>query len=293
MSDGHASASSSKSKLPSAPEPTSSRKPPKATSAFSNYSTAESLGYTDPDEESRELRRAQGVVGQWEIVAPPPPPLPGTQPVKEEEDVKQEESGVISADQPSGAQGTAAEPSNEEDTRHFRIRKRKLDLGLDDLWDPGDIPIKLKAPKTDAVEGSAPVNGVLAASTTSGTDTQQQQSLDGAPDRPKWISKGWTRATQPEAETESAVAPLSHIQERGASSRNGINTTTEATVEPASITTEDSRTGGIVKPPISASINHGQEVDIDVKPVVKEEEASTQLMAPTALFRKRKIPAKR
>ncbi|KLO19434.1 hypothetical protein SCHPADRAFT_818122 [Schizopora paradoxa] len=293
VSAGHASASSSKSMLQSTPEPSSSRKPPpKPTSAFSNYSTAESLGYTDPDEEIRKLRQAQGVVGQWEIVAPPPPPLPGTQSVKEEEDVKPAEATTDNADQPPGAQGNAAEHDNETDARHFKIRKRKLDLGLDDLWDPGDIPIKLKAPKTDAVEGPAPVNGVLAASTSSGTDTQQQ-SLDSAPDRPKWISKGWTRATQQEAETESAVAPLSHIQERGASNHNSDDPKTEAMVESPSIMSEDARPGGIVKPPISASINHEQELDIDVKPVVKEEEASTQLMAPTSLFRKRKIPAKR
>ncbi len=231
----------------------------------------------------------EGVVGEWEIVAPPPPPFPGEQLLVGEEDVN---PGEAVADNAGQSEGGAGVPDNDGDIRHFRLRKRKLDLDLGDLWDPGAIPIKLKAPKTDAVEGSASVNGVLVASTNSGFDTQQQQFLDGAPDRPKWISKGWKRATQLEAETESAVAPLSHI-EHGTPAHNDVDLTTGETVEPSSITTGDSRTGGTEKPSVCTPMNLGHEGDIDVKPVLKEEEASTQSMAPTALFRKRKIPARR
>ena len=63
----------------SVPKPPVSTKPTKASSnPFENYSTAESLGYTDPDaarlQAEAERRRQEGVAGDWEIVATEEPP---------------------------------------------------------------------------------------------------------------------------------------------------------------------------------------------------------------------------
>jgi WW domain-binding protein 4 len=47
-------------------------KPPKPSDPWANYTTAASLGYTDPEEErmkaEAERRRTQGVAGEWEVV---------------------------------------------------------------------------------------------------------------------------------------------------------------------------------------------------------------------------------
>ncbi|KAJ2916801.1 hypothetical protein MD484_g3600, partial [Candolleomyces efflorescens] len=64
---------------------------PSSSSPWANYSTAESLGYTDPDAErlaaEQELRRSQGVAGEWQVVSVTPHPQ-AEAPAGEEEDEK-------------------------------------------------------------------------------------------------------------------------------------------------------------------------------------------------------------
>ncbi|PCH43356.1 hypothetical protein WOLCODRAFT_153407 [Wolfiporia cocos MD-104 SS10] len=101
---------------------------------YANYSTAASLGYTNPDAEhaqaEAECRRTQGVVCVWEVVAPPTPPPPAAPEEEEQgEDVK-----------PEAGQKRASEavPDDDgEDARRFRLKRRTVGAG------PGEIYIRL------------------------------------------------------------------------------------------------------------------------------------------------------
>ncbi|PBK73860.1 hypothetical protein ARMSODRAFT_652215 [Armillaria solidipes] len=103
---------------------------PKPSNLFADYSTAASLGYTDPDAERISLeaqrRRSEGVAGNWEVVEPTPT-----------QDTESSSSEV------AGVKGPADDLSS-EDSRHFQLRKRTLDTGLGRVYDPGAIPIKRK-----------------------------------------------------------------------------------------------------------------------------------------------------
>lgn len=120
------SAAPSTSKAPSKPLP-------KPSNPFANYSTAESLGYTDPDADriAAELkqRQSQGVAGEWEIVTPPTQTSTSSTP------------GVLT-DVGVKRAADAALP-DEEDSRSFKLRKKTL-TGFGEIYDPGLIPIKLK-----------------------------------------------------------------------------------------------------------------------------------------------------
>ncbi|EJD03320.1 uncharacterized protein FOMMEDRAFT_55883, partial [Fomitiporia mediterranea MF3/22] len=145
VSTGNASSSASSKVSQAQSTAAASKKPERPTSVWSNYSTAESLGITDPDEERMkvelERRRTQGVVGEWTAVAPPPPPLPiNVQPPKEEDS----KDGVCSGSLPQKREAEAP-LEVEEDGRHFKLRKRKIGAGLGEIWDPGELPIKLKS----------------------------------------------------------------------------------------------------------------------------------------------------
>ena len=106
--------------------------PPKPSNPFANYTTAASLGYTDPDAErfavETERRRTQGIAGDWEVVAP----SSDTPAVAREH---------VTADRLKRGTDLVAD---EEDGREFKIQKKKLNVGLGEIYDPGIIPIKLK-----------------------------------------------------------------------------------------------------------------------------------------------------
>ncbi|KAK0225843.1 hypothetical protein IW262DRAFT_1457099 [Armillaria fumosa] len=119
---------------PSTAQPSTSAAPPKPkpkpSSLFADYSTAASLGYTDPDAERIALeaqrRRSEGVAGNWEVVEPTP-----------SQDADSSSSEVAGIKR-------AADNLPSEDSRHFQLRKRTLDTGLGRIYDPGAIPIKRK-----------------------------------------------------------------------------------------------------------------------------------------------------
>lgn len=157
------------------------RKPvPKPSNPYENYSTAQSLGYTDPDAEriaaELEVRRSQGVAGQWEIIAPPAGTPSGTAANSQE---------PPSADSPRevSIKREAEAPVDEDDTRAFKLRKKTVVAGLGEIYDPGLIPIKIKKkelkvePEVSKTEPSAVVKG-----TTS--------------DLPKWTPTQWKRARE-------------------------------------------------------------------------------------------------
>ncbi|KAH8828336.1 hypothetical protein DL96DRAFT_1602749 [Flagelloscypha sp. PMI_526] len=91
----------------------------KTGNSFSNYSTAESLGFSDPDAErdaaENERRQMEGTVGDWQVVeAVIPAPGHDAQP----EEVA-EENAAIGVKRPL--------PQDDDDnTREFKLRKKSL-----------------------------------------------------------------------------------------------------------------------------------------------------------------------
>ncbi|KAI0762098.1 hypothetical protein BD413DRAFT_455420, partial [Trametes elegans] len=119
----------------------------KPTNPYANYTTAESLGYTDPDEERRkaeaERRQKEGVAGEWEVVEVAPAP---SEP-EEQEDVKPSTSADSQTSARAGDKRPAEQPVDEEDARGWKLRRKVARLG--ELYDPGALPIKLKAKKEE------------------------------------------------------------------------------------------------------------------------------------------------
>lgn len=281
----------------------SSKKPEKPASPFSNYSTAQSLGYTDPDAERLAIedqrRRTQGVVGDWETVAPPPPPLPGE--VDEEADSKDAVADEIS----SKKRQVDESAGSTDDVRRFKVRKRTLAPGLEDLWDPGDIPIKLKSDKADgSVQKGTETAPPHAAENSTDQTTDQNasnpsKSADIESTKPKWTPKGWKRATtatEDESETNN-------------SNDQTIRDTTQQEVQIAIVETVPDSSEIEPDPSIalqsqdlaqSTSIKSGssstETADIKQEANVKEPSFTLPLGSsgdtPTGgMFRKRKIPA--
>jgi len=177
-----------RAKLSSGPTPSTSaparKPPPKPSNPYTNYSTAKSLGYDDPDAErlaaEAERRRMQGVAGDWEMVTP-----------------------ASSDATPSGSSSEAgikrsAEALDEEESREFKLRKKTAGTGLGQIYDPGAISIKLK--KKEEPVDSEPVQQPLAPQDTTTTDRT---------DKPKWAKLQWKKmgdtAEQADAPADDTV----------------------------------------------------------------------------------------
>lgn len=155
------------------PQKPTSAKPSKPSNPWTNYTTAASLGYTDPDEErikaEMERRRTQGVVGEWEVVEQPTS-------TERKDELEPESSKKREAEGPPDSQ----------DTRDFKLRKRVAPSVMDE-WDADLIPIKLKPKKMEEGPELAEVKG-------------ESQHNEGAPI--KWTSRGWKK---PEDEQEGTT----------------------------------------------------------------------------------------
>ena len=183
----------------------------KPTSKFSNYSDAKSLGYSDPDEERRlaelERRKTQGVIGQWEIVAPPPPPIPDSTPEDIQGDSKE---GILHDD--SSRKREAGGPAEDDDHHRWKVRRKVLTAGLGEIWDPGEIPIIPKSKRTDQdknaeIEGLRDPEQILDAALQPAHTSVTPNTTNGAEKR-QWAPKGWKKATVPENELpEIAIRP--------------------------------------------------------------------------------------
>ncbi|KAF9484436.1 hypothetical protein BDN70DRAFT_849610 [Pholiota conissans] len=158
----------------------------KPTNPYANYSTAQSLGYTDPDAEriaaEIELRRSQGIAGEWEIITPPQARVDLVPPTSEPTETTVE----------AGVKREADAPLDEEDTRAFRLKRKKMAMGLGEIYDPGHLSIKIK--KEESVE---PPKAENAASTTIDTTIKQEdQSEDGSSsftaEPSKWSKPQWS-----------------------------------------------------------------------------------------------------
>jgi len=241
----------------SAPPP---RKPPtKPSNPYANYSTAESLGYKNPDEErllaEAERRRTQGVAGDWEMVPsvlPPtmqaPVPSSSTDIVNTGPSLKREADAVV----------------DEEDSRQFKVRNKKLGVGLGEIYDPGIIPIKLKKKKE---EESAESSGDIAPSVG---ESQPTAAL-------KWTKVQWKRAGE---EIKQGIDRNNGEN----STADEADTTTAASSEGANVKTEE-----LPSPPDLESEQENKGV-IRVKGEGISP-APQALEGGSNLFRKRKTPA--
>jgi WW domain-binding protein 4 len=169
---------------------------PKKSGGISDYSTPESLGYTDPDIEraraEAERRRTQGVAGDWQMVEPTPTNAPSgtgeesTQPVDDMQSVE-------------GNQGTSSDKravpdSADEDVGRWKLRKKMTAVGLGEIYDPGIIAIKPKVKEEETVgQEKQPSDG-----TTMPEDTK-------ATTVPKWAPVKWKKAGESMDDTSGAT----------------------------------------------------------------------------------------
>lgn len=182
------------------PAPKTAPAPPKKPSnPYANYSTAASLGYTDPDAErvqaEAERRQTQGVAGDWELLPStsallPTAPLAG---IGDDGDVKPAIDDTIS---PGTKREAEAPAEDDEDGRAWKLRKKTARLG--DIYDPGDIPIKLKVKK---LEESAQAESTVAAN---GRGEIATSGGSIATDVPKWTKTQWKRAADPAESTQAS-----------------------------------------------------------------------------------------
>jgi len=251
---------------------------------LSNYSTAAQLGYTDPDVEKMQIRKSQGLVGEWQVVEPM-----HTQPRigDEEKDVKPADCahGTDTVSLTESTSKRAAESHPDDDSRAFKLRKKTTAVGLGDIYDPGVIPIKSKKkeettvaevpllttpipsssstdlPKWTAISLKGKNSSVSSSSIkTEGIDGQSSQSTieEAQPQASRWAKVVWTRSIKEEdttiapAEQPSQNAPISGLTDKEAVIKSEEN------------------------PPLT------------VKAEVNE---SSTLEQPSSLFKKRKTPA--
>ncbi|KAL5528159.1 hypothetical protein ACEPAF_7295 [Sanghuangporus sanghuang] len=301
VSAGHALfASSSSQKSDASSSTAASKKPERPASVWSNYTTAQSLGIIDPDEErlkaEMERRRTQGLVGEWEVVAPPPPPLPDDSQIPNEEESKHE----VLADSLPQKREVEASP---EDGRHFKLRKRTIGAGLGEIWDPGSVPIKLKSKtKEESAESSAPdhrdaENGN---DTTPAGDFEPRQALqfekqtqmmprqNSIVEWPKWQPMRWKRAIEPADGKQMNTNEETGEQNIANYADPSIKKEDER-IEFHQDSTSPRRLESDVGPKVEASDN---EVS-SAKPSIKVEETTTLATSDSTggLFRKRKVPS--
>ena len=179
----------------------SSSNKPKKSGGISDYSTPESLGYTDPDVEraraEAERRRTQGVAGDWQMVESTPTESPsgtGEESTQHADDMQSAEGNQGT----SSNKRTVPDPADEDEGR-WKLRKKMTSVGLGEIYDPGIITIKPKV-KAEAVkedekvgQGKQPSDG-----TSRPEDTK-------ATTRPKWAPVKWKKAGESVDDTSRAM----------------------------------------------------------------------------------------
>lgn len=233
---------------------------------WANYSTAESLGLTDPDAErlanEAEIRRSQGTAGEWEVVSVTPTPAP--EPQDEGEEDVQPDVATSGEKRPADATGV-----DEEDTRSYKLRKKTLNPGglLGNVYDPGMIPIRVKKREEPVKQEETvtkeeeplppPSFKPLQLKPSKDTTDRDQATTQPAPSNsaPKWSKSGWGAAGPSPPMPAPPPPPLPQ----------GTSTAEEA---PAPITKEG---------------------ETDVKPSMTDLKPAEAPAAP--VFKKRKAPA--
>lgn len=227
-----------------APASTSRSAPPKSSDPYANYSTAESLGFVDEEAERLAAERAiklnEGRIGEWTTVQVQLPPASSSDP----------------------AITTSASPPpppvvDEEDTRGWKLegtKRRRIAIGLGDLYDPGEIKVKKK-------EGETPPPLEVKA--------EEDPAGSGATALPQWTPRGWFKPG--EAPPKTTVTAVVNTEEPPSDTK------------PLS-KLEDESPPPILAPPASTTEELAS-IKVEELEVVKADAPST------ALFRKRKAPA--
>ncbi|EKM54567.1 uncharacterized protein PHACADRAFT_210366 [Phanerochaete carnosa HHB-10118-sp] len=256
---------------------------------YANYTTAASLGYADPDEERRraeaERRRNQGVVGAWEVIAVEEPVSAGE---AEEAGEEQEEAGGREDGGEGGTPPVPAQPSlkreaeappDDDDARQFKFRRKKLDTGFGEIYDPGLIPVKLKAKKEELAESTLKMEESLAP-----VRLAPSVSNPNATAMPKWSARGWSKPGEAKEAKEAKqyevlLAAEPPILPNAAESAAVNENTTASDAQETTQVTDD--------PPAE---NKEPEVKGEEAFEVKKESETITSMAPPSLFKKRKAP---
>ncbi|KAH9963842.1 hypothetical protein BC827DRAFT_1128701 [Russula dissimulans] len=131
--------------LASSPAVASSSQKPKKSGGISDYSTPESLGYTDPDIEraraEAERRRTQGVAGDWQVVENASAEGASR---KGEESTQHDDHTHSTEDDLETNKKRAVPDTADEDEGRWKLRKKTTAVGLGEIYDPGIIVIRPK-----------------------------------------------------------------------------------------------------------------------------------------------------
>ncbi|EPQ57160.1 hypothetical protein GLOTRDRAFT_137558 [Gloeophyllum trabeum ATCC 11539] len=282
VGSGIARPSTSASSAPTASTSRKSAATPVSSSPWANYTTAESLGITDPDEERRraeaERRRTMGVAGEWQIVTP-------TMPSQNASPAPEIPYSAVSADASQKRPAEAAPPEDDA-PRGWKLKKKKLDVGLGEVYDPGLIPIKLKTKKEEPADRELPqVKTETEASASSSTQGSVISGNPNATPLPKWSKIQWKKPGEP---SETSPAPESRDVDPA-----GQEVKQESPEAQQTVKAEDPSPSLPLEssvPPIDTQLKQEEE------PSVKLEEPSSQTGFPApssgggTLFKKRKAP---
>jgi WW domain-binding protein 4 len=191
--------------------------PPKPSDPYTNYTTAASLGFTDPDVErlvaEAEVRKNEGRAGDWVTVVPPPPPLLQAGEASPAAGVKLEHETSVGE-----VRKRVEEPVDEDDTRQFKMRKKTVALGLGEIYDPGIIRVKPRVDpnvkgESDSVSlaNSMPAPGPTLGGEALGGSAKMKEvnPTPMATEKPAWIRREWKWAGEDEGqEVNSGVSLL-------------------------------------------------------------------------------------
>ncbi|KIP11592.1 hypothetical protein PHLGIDRAFT_124735 [Phlebiopsis gigantea 11061_1 CR5-6] len=277
VSAGLVKPGSSSTAGPSSKPAGSSKPTTKASDPYTNYSTAQSLGFIDPDEERRKMeaerRRNEGVVGMWEVVDVQEPLSTGddgAQAIAEPAPELKADADVAQNQQPRKREAEA--PLDDEDIRQFKLRRKKVDVGLGELYDPGVIPIKLKAKKEEPTEASLKAEEIPTTISLASTSPPSK-----ATSVPKWSSRGWSKPGEAKRlEAEPAADPLS---------TKDATTALHSIGETEGLGTEENV--GVPDTQISQEVQSIATQEAEVKTEI----AASAVNTSGSLFRKRKLPA--
>ncbi|KAJ3844145.1 hypothetical protein F5878DRAFT_526350 [Lentinula raphanica] len=237
--------------------------PSKPSNPFTNYSTAASLGFTDPDVEraaaEAALRQNQGVVGEWQVVETPTVSTP-------------------TPDEGDTSDQSLKRPADQEidDVRNFKLQRKTVGVGLGEIYDPGEIKFDLKKKKRKAtvkVEDEA----VKVKTEAATVDVPEQ--------KPKWSAVKWKRAT-------SDAPPVPDDQGLSHDIANEAGAFVDQSESVVAVKVEDE---GATSPndPSIAKIEPAPPEEVVHKAEPEQTKSSTSPTATPApsLFRKRKVAA--
>lgn len=251
----------------------------KPSNPYANYSTAQSLGFVDPDAErlaaEAEVRRSQGIAGDWQVVSTSQAPVvPSSREASEPAEGLDSEPDAAG----SGVKREAEAPPDDEDTRAFKLRKKTVAMGLGEIYDPGLIPIKVKKKEKD--EPVLPVKPEPAS-----TAASIQESL-------KWTPTHWKTPSGVKVEGES---PKGYSTLAPSTSNKWAK---PQWAEPLPDVKQEDRTdifGAQAEGEPSTAVQPGAKAEPDVKTEEIEQEESlppAELSTSSGVvFKKRKAPA--